>query len=53
MSAPAERVVRTKLDRFYYYYWADNFSSGLLVLDGIIRPVISLSVLTWFIGYKN
>ena len=35
----------------YYYYWVDTTSGGLLIPDGIIYPVVSVSVLTWFIRY--
>jgi hypothetical protein len=37
--------------RFYYYHWVDTSAGGLLVLEGIIRPVVSASALTWFIRY--
>ena len=37
--------------RFYYYQWVDTSAGGLLVLEGILRPVISASALTWFITY--
>jgi hypothetical protein len=37
--------------RFYYYHWVDTFSGGLLVPEDIIRPVVSVSALTWFIRY--
>jgi hypothetical protein len=37
--------------RFYYYHWVDTSAGGLLVLEGIIRPVVSASGLTWFIRY--
>ena len=36
---------------FYYSYWFDISDSGLLVTDGIIRPVLSVSALTWLIIY--
>ena len=32
-----------------YYNWVDTSVGGLLVTDGIIRPVVSASALTWFI----
>ena len=36
----------------YYYYWIDiSAGGGLLVPEGIIRPVDSVSVLIWFISY--
>ena len=37
--------------RFYYYQRIDTSAGGLLVLEGILRPVISASALTWFITY--
>jgi hypothetical protein len=37
--------------RFYYYYWVDTPDDGLLVPEGIIRPVVSASALIWFIRY--
>jgi hypothetical protein len=32
-------------------YWVDTTAGGLLVPDGIIRPVASASTQTWFIKY--
>ena len=37
--------------RLYYYHWVDTSSGGLLVPEGITRPVVSASALTWFIRY--
>jgi len=37
--------------RLYYYHWVNTSSGGILVPEGIIRPVVSASVLTWFIRY--
>jgi len=37
--------------RFYYYHWVDTSAGGLLVPEGIILPVVSVSSLTWFIRY--
>jgi len=37
--------------RFYYYHWVDTSACGLLVPEGIVRPVVGVSVLTWFIIY--
>ena len=37
--------------RFYYYHWVDTSAGGQLVPEGIIRPVVSASALTWFITY--
>ena len=35
---------------FYYHHWVDTSPGGLsLVVEGIIRPVVSTSALTWFI----
>jgi hypothetical protein len=36
---------------FYYYHWVDTSASGLLFPEGIIRPVVSVSALTWVIRY--
>ena len=36
---------------FYYYHWVDISASGLLFPEGIIRPVVSVSALTWVIRY--
>jgi hypothetical protein len=36
---------------FYYYHWVHTTAGGLLVPEGIIRPVVSVSALTWFIRY--
>jgi hypothetical protein len=36
---------------FYYYNWVDTSADGELGPDGIIRPVVSASVLKWFIRY--
>ena len=40
--------------RFHYYHKVDISTGGLLILmgRGIIRAVISDSVLTWFIRYS-
>ena len=37
--------------RFLCQHWNDTSAGGLLVLEGIIRSVVSASVLTWFIIY--
>ena len=39
------------LIRSYYYQWIDTSACGLLVPEGIIHQVVSVSVLTWFIRY--
>ena len=33
------------------YHWVDTSAGGLLVPEGIINPVVNVSVLTWFIIY--
>jgi hypothetical protein len=36
--------MRTKLDSYAYYnHWFDTSVDGLLVCDGIIRPVVSIT----------
>ena len=37
--------------QFYYYHWVETSTGGLLLLEGIIRLVVSVSVLTWFITF--
>jgi hypothetical protein len=37
--------------RISYYQWADTYTGGLLVPEGIIRPVVSVSALAWCIRY--
>jgi hypothetical protein len=39
------------ISTFYYYHWVDTSAGELLVPEGIIRPVVSASALTWFIRY--
>ena len=39
------------ISTFYYYHWVDTSAGGLLVPEGIIRPVVSASALTWFNRY--
>ena len=49
-----KRAVRHKFDIYvfiYYHHWADTSVGGLLVPECIIQPVVSVSALTWFIGY--
>jgi hypothetical protein len=58
MKVISERVVFIALYIyvFYYVHWFDTSAGGLLVPDGIIRPVVSASALTLFtryIGYTN
>jgi hypothetical protein len=33
--------------RFIYYHWVDTSTRELLLLEGVICPVISVSALTW------
>ena len=42
---------RSLISTFYYHHWVDTSAGGLLVLEGIIPPVVSVSALTWFIIY--
>jgi len=37
--------------RFYYDHWVDTVAGGLLVPNGIIRRVVIVSALAWFIRY--
>ena len=39
--------MRTKFDiyDFYYHNWVDTTDGGLLISDGIIRPVVRVSAL--------
>ena len=46
----SKRAVRTKLDN---YHRVDTSAGGLLVPEGIIQTVVSVSILTWFIRYIN
>ena len=47
-SNPA--VSRTKIQQQnYYYHWVDASAGGLLVTDGIIRPVVSALNLNLFV----
>jgi len=34
-----------------YYHWVITSAGGLLDTEGIIRPVVSATTLTWFITY--
>jgi hypothetical protein len=44
------RVSRTKIQQQnYYYHWVDASAGGLLVTDGIIRPVVSALNLNLFV----
>jgi len=36
---------------FYYYHWVDTSAGRLFAPEGIIRPVVSASTLTWYIRY--
>ena len=37
--------------RLYYYHCFDTSASGLLVIDGFLLPVVSVTSLTWFVRY--
>ena len=43
-----KHVVRIKFDN---YHWVDTSAGGLLVPEGILLPVVNISVLTWLIRY--
>jgi hypothetical protein len=57
LSVPDEGYSRNALctlnlmSTFYYYHWVDITGVGLLVPEGIIRPVVSAAALTWFNRY--
>jgi hypothetical protein len=57
ISVPDEGYIRnesyelTSISKFYYYRWVDTSAGGYLVLGSIIRPVVTVSVLSWFIRY--
>jgi hypothetical protein len=34
-----------------YYHWVDSSAGGILVPEGVIRPVVSAAALTWFTRY--
>lgn len=36
--------------RFYYYHWVDTPASELLVPEGIVHPIVSVSAPTSLIG---
>ena len=36
---------------YNYYHWIDTSAGGLLIPEGIIRPVVSVSALTCLIIY--
>ena len=36
---------------FYYYNWVNTSAVRLLVQEGIIRPVVNASSLTWFFSF--
>ena len=35
----------------YYYHWVDTSVGGLLVPEDMIRPVVNVSAMAWFIRY--
>jgi hypothetical protein len=37
--------------RFYHYLWVDTDAGELLVPEGMIRPVVNASALTWLDTY--
>ena len=37
--------------RFYYYLWVDTDAGELLVPEGMIRPLVNASALTWLDTY--
>jgi len=45
------KLYRVFCFRFYYYHWVDISAGGLLVPEGIMHPVVSVSALTFFIRY--
>jgi len=47
-------IAETRRTHYWYlrfYYWTDTSAGGLLVAEGIIRPAVNASALTWFIRY--
>jgi len=39
---------------FYYYHFVNTSAGGLVVIpDGIIRPVVSVSALSWLLRYMH
>jgi hypothetical protein len=49
-SRNASCAQKKKIDIYVFYYqWIDTYVGGLLVPGDIIRLVISVSTLTWFI----
>jgi hypothetical protein len=54
LSSTNEECVTRKWTRNSRYYWSIRPSAGgLLVPEGIISPVVNVSVLTWFIIYLH
>jgi hypothetical protein len=45
------KVFGSKKTPVYYYHWIDTSAGGILVSDGIIRPIVSVSALMRFIRY--
>jgi hypothetical protein len=45
-----KHVVRIKFDN---YHWVDTSAGGLLVPEGILLPVVNISVLTWTHSWNN
>ena len=48
-----KRITCTKFDIYvlYYYDWVDISDGELLVPKGILRSVVTASLLAWFIRY--
>ena len=57
LSVPDEGYSRNALctlnliSTFYYYHWVNTTGVGLLVPEGIIRPIVIASALTWLNRY--
>jgi len=54
MSIPVKIIPETRRVhqiRYLRFDWVDNTAGGLLVHEGIIHPIVSVSTLTWFIRY--
>jgi hypothetical protein len=44
-------ITSLTLQAVHYYHWVETSAGGLLVPEGIIRPVVIDSALTWFSRY--
>ena len=49
-----KRVVLAKFDIYglYYCHLVNTSAGGLLVSEGITRPIVTVSAQTWFIRYN-